>query len=341
MILVTGGTGLVGAHLLLHIIESQNIGLKKVRAIYRNNASIEKTKSVFAFYKKEKLFQQIEWIPADITDVPSLEIAFQNIKTVYHCAALISFDPKDENKLRKINIEGTANVVNFCIAFGIEKLCFISSIATLGDLLPHEKYISEETEWNPEQNHSDYAISKFGAEMEVWRGHQEGLDVIIINPGVILGPVLDHKDWEQGSGQLLTQVKNGLKYYTKGTSGFVAVIDVVKIAMSLMESTIKNERFIVIAENITFQDVLNTMADTLHVKRPNTHASPFLMETLWRLDWLSSVVFRTKRRLSKITAKVTYTQNTYSNHKIKQQLNFNFTAVKPYLQSIIKPIKKI
>ncbi|OUD36329.1 NAD-dependent epimerase/dehydratase family protein [Flavobacterium sp. FPG59] len=341
MILVTGGTGLVGAHLLLHIIESQNSGMEKVRAIYRNNASIEKTKSVFAFYKKEKLFQQIEWVPADITDVPSLEITFQNIKTVYHCAALISFDPADENKLRKINIEGTANVVNFCIAYGIEKLCFISSIATLGDLLPHEKYISEETEWNPEQNHSDYAISKYGAEMEVWRGHQEGLDVIIINPGVILGPVLDHKDWEQGSGQLLTQVKKGLKYYTKGTSGFVAVIDVVKIAMSLMESTIKNERFIVIAENITFQDVLNIMADTLHVQRPNTHASPFLMELLWRLDWISSVVFRTKRRLSKITAKATYTQNIYSNHKIKQQLNFNFTAVKPYLKSIIKPEKKV
>ncbi len=341
MILVTGGTGLVGAHLLLHIIESQNTGMEKIRAIYRNNASIEKTKSVFAFYKKEKLFQQIEWVPADITDVPSLEIAFQNIKTVYHCAALISFDPADENKLRKINIEGTANVVNFCIAYGIEKLCFISSIATLGNLLPHEKYISEETEWNPEQNHSDYAISKYGAEMEVWRGHQEGLDVIIINPGVILGPVLDHKDWEQGSGQLLTQVKKGLKYYTKGTSGFVAVTDVVQIAMSLMESNIKNERFIVIAENIAFQEILNTMADTLHVKRPNTHASPFLMELLWRLDWISSVVFRTKRRLSKITAKATYTQNIYSNHKIKQQLNFNFTAVKPYLKSIIKPVKKV
>jgi dihydroflavonol-4-reductase len=341
MILVTGGTGLVGAHLLLHIIESQNTGMEKIRAIYRNNASIEKTKSAFAFYKKEKLFQQIEWIPADITDVPSLEIAFQNITNVYHCAALISFDPADENKLRKINIEGTANVVNFCIAYGIAKLCFVSSIATLGDLLPHEKYISEKTEWNPEQNHSDYAISKYGAEMEVWRGHQEGLDVIIINPGVILGPVLDHKDWEQGSGQLLTQVKKGLKYYTKGTSGFVAVTDVVQIAMSLMESNIKNERFIVIAENIAFQEILNTMADSLHVKRPNTHASPFLMEILWRLDWLSSVVFRTKRKLSKITAKATYTQNTYSNHKIKQQLNFNFTTVKPYLQSTIKPVKKV
>ncbi len=341
MILVTGGTGLVGSHLLLHIIESRNIGGEKVRAIYRNSASIEKAKSVFAFYKKEFLLQQIEWVQADITDVPSLEIAFQNIKTVYHCAALISFDPKDENKLRKINIEGTANIVNYCIAYGINKLCFISSIATLGDLLPHETNISEESEWNPEQNHSDYAISKYGAEMEVWRGKQEGLQVIIINPGVILGPVLEHKDWEQGSGQLLTLVKKGLKYYTKGTSGFVAVTDVVKTATTLMESTIKNERFIVIAENLAFQVILNTMADALKVKRPNTHASPFLMEILWRLDWLLSFILRTKRKLFKITAKATYTQNTYSNEKIKQQLDYNFTDIKPYLQSIIKPVKEV
>ena len=336
MVLVTGGTGLVGTHVLLQLIESQINGSEKIRAMYRNSASIEKTKSVFAFYKKEHLLQQIEWIPADITDVTSLEIAFQNISQVYHCAALISFDPADENKLRKINIEGTANVVNYCIAYGIKKLCFVSSIATLGDLLPHETYITEETEWNPEQNHSDYAISKYGAEMEVWRGQQEGLDVVIVNPGVILGPVLEHKDWQQGSGQLLTQVKKGLKYYTKGTSGFVAVTDVAKIVTSLMQSSIKNERFIIIAENIAFQEILNTMADVLRVKRPSTHASPFLMELLWRLDWLSSIIFRTKRRLSKITAKATYNLNIYSNQKLKNTIGFEFTAIKPYLLSIIK-----
>ncbi|TDE54899.1 NAD-dependent epimerase/dehydratase family protein [Flavobacterium sp. GT3P67] len=326
MILVTGGTGLVGAHLLLHLIDNG----EKVRAIYRSVASIEKTKSLFATYKKESLFEQIEWIPADITEVPSLEIAFQNIDTVYHCAALISFDPKDEDALRKTNIEGTANIVNFCIAYGIKKLCFVSSIATLGDLLPHEKFITEESEWNPEKPHNDYAISKYGAEMEIWRGQQEGLNVIIVNPGVILGPGFR----EQGSGQLFTKVKNGLKFYTLGSTGFVAVTDVVRIAHQLMQSEVHNERFTLIAENSVFRDILNTMADSLGVKRPEIHAKPFFMEMLWRLDWFVSNIFLQNRKLTQTTAKSSYSTTIYSNQKIKDTLKTDFINVHQYIKEI-------
>ena len=330
MILVTGGTGLVGAHLLLHLIESRSIGSEKVRAIYRSLASMEKTKSLFATYKKESLFDQIEWVPADITEVPSLEIAFQNIDTVYHCAALISFDPKDEDALRKTNIEGTANIVNFCIAYEIKKLCFVSSIATLGDLLPHEKFITEETEWNPEKPHNDYAISKYGAEMEIWRGQQEGLDVIIVNPGVILGPGFR----EQGSGQLFTKVKNGLKFYTLGSTGFVAVTDVIRIAHQLMQSEIKNERFTLIAENSVFRDILNSMADALGVKKPEIHAKPFFMEMLWRLDWFVSNVLQQKRKLSQTTAKASYSTTIFSNQKIKDTLKTDFINIHQYIKEI-------
>ncbi|TDE31809.1 NAD-dependent epimerase/dehydratase family protein [Flavobacterium ranwuense] len=326
MILVTGGTGLVGAHLLLHLIDNG----EKVRAIYRSVASIEKTKSLFATYKKESLFEQIEWIPADITEVPSLEIAFQNIDTVYHCAALISFDPKDEDALRKTNIEGTANIVNFCIAYGIKKLCFVSSIATLGDLLPHEKFITEESEWNPEKSHNDYAISKYGAEMEIWRGQQEGLNVIIVNPGVILGPGFR----EQGSGQLFTKVKNGLKFYTLGSTGFVAVTDVVRIAHQLMQSEVHNERFTLIAENSVFRDILNTMADSLGVKRPEIHAKPFFMEMLWRLDWFVSNIFLQNRKLTQTTAKSSYSTTIYSNQKIKDTLKADFININQYIKEI-------
>jgi nucleoside-diphosphate-sugar epimerase len=276
------------------------------------------------------LFDQIEWIPADITEVPSLEIAFQNIDTVYHCAALISFDPKDEDALRKTNIEGTANIVNFCIAFGIKKLCFVSSIATLGDLLPHEKFITEETEWNPEKPHNDYAISKYGAEMEIWRGQQEGLDVIIVNPGVILGPGFR----EQGSGQLFTKVKNGLKFYTLGSTGFVAVTDVIRIAHQLMQSEIKNERFTLIAENSVFRDILNSMADALGVKKPEIHAKPFFMEMLWRLDWFVSNVMQQKRKLSQTTAKASYSTTIFSNQKIKDTLKTDFINIHQYIKEI-------
>ena len=199
MVLVTGATGLVGSHLALHLLENN----ESVRAIYRNKDTISKTKSVFSLYKREKLFDKIEWVCADITDVPSLEIAFQGIQYVYHCAALISFDPKDEKQLRKVNIEGTANIVNLCLEYRVKKLCHISSIAALGDLKINEIIVNETTEWNPEVYHNDYAISKYGGEIEVFRGQQEGLKVVIINPGIILGPCF----WEVGSGEIFTKIR--------------------------------------------------------------------------------------------------------------------------------------
>lgn len=325
MILVTGGTGLVGAHLLLHLIENG----ENVRAIYRNQKRIEKTKSVFDFYKKTDLFEKIDWLEADILDVPSLENAFIGITQVYHSAALISFDPKDEEKLRKTNIEGAANMVNFSIAKGIEKFCFVSSIAALGDIAPHETYITEETDWNPEKPHSDYAISKYGAEMEVWRGLQEGLNVIIVNPGVILGPPQMMTIFDEGSSEIYRKVANGLSFYTLGSTGFVSIDDVVKITSELMKSDIKNERFTIIADNIVFRDLLNTVADMLKVKRPHIHAKPLFMNLLWIVDFL---LFFKKRSITKATAKASYSNNLYSNEKIKTALGTVFTDIHDYIK---------
>ncbi|OXA91683.1 NAD-dependent epimerase/dehydratase family protein [Flavobacterium hercynium] len=330
MILVTGGTGLVGAHLLLHLVENG----ENVRAIYRSQNNIQKTKSIFELYKKGDLFQKISWFEADILDIPALEIAFTDIEYVYHCAALISFDPKDEDKLRKTNIEGTANMVNFSIAYGIKKFCFVSSIAALGDLAAHETSITEKTEWNPEKPHSDYAISKYGAEMEVWRGLQEGLDVIIINPGVILGPIPTAKICAQGSAELYTKVANGLSFYTLGSTGFISVTDVIRIAFELMKSDIKNERFTLIADNIVFKDILNTIAEALKVKKPNIHAKPLFMNFLWIADGIFSTLFFQKRRLTKATAKASYSNNLYSNEKIKTALGTVFLDVHQYIKDI-------
>lgn len=328
MILVTGGTGLVGAHLLLHLVENG----ESVRAIYRNLESIQKTKNLFSIYQKGTLFEKINWIQADIIDVPSLELVFENVEYVYHCAALISFDPKDEDALRKTNIEGTANMVNFCIDKKIKKLCFVSSIAALGDLKENEKIITEETEWNPEKPHSDYAISKYGAEMEIWRGQQEGLNSVIVNPGIIIGAGF----WEQGSGLLFKKVEKGLLFFTKGSTGIIAVTDVVKIMIQLMDSDVKNERFTLIAENITFQDLLNSIADSLKVKRPTIHATPFLVNIAYKIDWFLSNVLRQKRKLDRATAKASYTENHYSNAKIKTTLQTEFIAIHQYINDISK-----
>ncbi len=326
MILVTGGTGLVGSHLLLHLIENG----ENVRAIYRKLVTIEKTKSLFSLFDKASLFEKIDWIQADIIDIPSLEIAFESVEYVYHCAALISFDPKDEAILRKTNIEGTANIVNFCIAKKVKKICFVSSIAALGDLTANEKLITEKTEWNPEKPHSDYAISKYGAEMEIWRGQQEGLNSIIVNPGVILGPRI----WEQGSGIIFKKIEKGFPFYTRGTTGFIAVTDVVRIAVKLMKSELKNERFTLISQNIVFQDLFNSIADALKVKRPFIYVNPLRTSFFGRMDWFVSTVFRTKRKLDRATAIASHSENLYSNDKITRTLETDFLDIHQYIKEI-------
>lgn len=334
MILVTGATGLVGSHLLIALLENN----EKVRALYRNPKALEKTKSLFDSYNKTSLFDAVEWVQADITDVPSLESVFPNVTLVYHCAALISFDPNDEKALRKTNIEGTANVVNFCLAYQIKKLCYVSSIAALGDLKASEMMVTEETEWNPEIAHSDYAISKYGAEMEVWRGQQEGLSVAIVNPGVILGPGF----WDFGSGLLFTQIAKGLPFYTKGISGFVSVTDVVKSMIRSMESESNGNRFIVVAENISYETVVKTIAVALKVKAPRFYIRPYMTEIFWRIDGLLAFLFGKKRLLSQASARAVHQTDLYSNEKIKSEFHFQFQDVKQCILDIGKyyPQKK-
>ena len=326
MILVTGGTGLVGAHLLLNLVENG----ESIRAIYRQTDSVEKTKSVFQLHQKEHFFSKIDWVQADIIDVPSLEMAFKNVAYVYHCAGLISYNPTDENKLRKTNIEGTANIVNFCLHFNVKKLCHVSSIAALGSLAPNEKQITESTEWNSEIPHSDYAISKYGAEMEIWRGQQEGLNAVIVNPGVIFGAGF----WNQGSGLFFAEIKKGFPFYTNGSTAYVGVTDVVKIMIELMKSDIVGERFTVVSENLTFKEVIFKIAENLKAKRPKIEAKPWMLSIAWRLDWFISTFFRTQRKLSKHSAKALNSADYISNEKIKNALNYEFQSI----DSVIKEV---
>ena len=328
MVLITGATGLVGSHLAIKLLENE----QNVRAIYRNAASIEKTKTLFGLYDKTQLFDKIQWVEADLNDIPALEIAFSGVEYVYHSAALISFDQKDEEKLRKINIEGTANIVNLCLAHAVKKLCHVSSIAALGDLLEHETVVDENTEWNPEKTHSDYAISKYGAEIEVFRAHQEGLSVIIINPGVILGAGF----FDSGSGEIFMKVKNGLKFYSNGSSGFVSVNDVVRAMIQLMDSEISGEKFIIVAENRSYQSILDKIANELKVAKPKYKVSKLALNILWRLDWVLSNVFFQKRKLSKDLAISLTANEIYSNQKIKEKLGFEFEGVDGVIKMIVK-----
>lgn len=320
MILVTGGTGLVGAHLLFHLLNEN----KPIRAIYRNEKKFENVKRIFSYYTKDAdtLFNNIEWVEADLNNIPQLTEAFKDITHVYHCAAFVSFEPNKFDVLKKTNIKGTANVVNFCIGNKVEKLCYVSSIAALSSDLNNE-IITEDTEWNKEIDNSVYAITKYGAELEVWRGTQEGLDAVIVNPGVIIGPGI----WRYGSGSLIKMIYNGLKYYTTGSTGYIDVNDVVKAMIQLVKSDHKNERYILVSENLSFKDFFTKTALYLGVKPPQKEAKPWLLNIAWRLDWLKHKLTGKRRVLSKQTAKSALTETNYSNKKIKDTIGFEFLPI--------------
>ncbi len=323
MILITGATGHIGSHLALLLLEQG----ESFRALYRDEKSKLRTKALLTLYKKTELFEKIEWQKADILDLPSLEKAFEDITHVYHCAALVSFDPNDEEALRKTNIEGTANIVNCCLAHKIEKLCHVSSIAALGDLKDHETghlaIVDEETEWNPEKPHSDYAITKHGAEMEIWRGQQEGLNVVIVNPGIVIGPPL----WDTGSATLFKMAAKGQRFYTNGTMGFIGAKDVAEIMRILMESGISGERFILSSQTLTYREVFSLVARALGKKSPSVYATPWLLSVAWRLDWILANIFRRKRIISKDDARTLHTTAHYSNDKIREATGYVFTEI--------------
>ncbi len=333
MILVTGGTGLVGSHLLYFLLKDN----QTVRAIHRKSSDLEAVKEVFSYYTSayDVLFNKIDWVEADITQIPSMTEAFKDITHVFHAAAYISFDPKHYYKLKKVNIEGTANVVNLCISNKVEKLIHVSSIATLGKV-QKEALISETTKWNSEDKNSVYAISKFGGEMEVWRGTQEGLNATIVNPGIILGS----GHWNSGSGVVLKSVAKGIPFYTSGGIGIVDVQDVAKAMTLLMQNSISNQSYILVGKSIYYKELFSELAVHLSKKPPKKKVPKWLLMAFSKADWLLSIIFRTKRRLLKATVHSLYKLSFYNTSKVETDLNFSFIPYKETLARVAKNYMK-
>lgn len=320
MILLTGATGLVGSHLAFNLIHSG----QKVRAIKRSCSNPNITKRIFNYYSKEadQLFNQIEWVEGDITDICSLQDAMQGIEKIYHCAALVSFQAGDKELLTKINVEGTANVVNAALEGNIQKLCYVSSVAALGKAKQNEP-IDETTEWKDSAENSAYAISKYRAEREVMRGIAEGLQAVIVNPSIIIGP----GEWDKSSATLFRTVWKGLKYYSQGVNAYVDVRDVVNIMIELMESSTSNERFIVCAEHSSYQAFFDLVATYLQKPKPYIHATPLLGELAWRMEKMKSILTGTTPFITKETARTANQKVNYQNDKIKKALKYSFISI--------------
>ena len=322
MILITGGTGLVGSHLLY----SLTLLGKKVRALKRSASSIRNVWNTFSYYsdEPEKLFELIEWFEGDIEDVYSMLDAMDGVTEVYHAAALVSFDPKDEKALWKANVEGTGNMVNAALEKKISKFCYVSSVAAVGK----EKLnvpITEETYWKLNDTISNYSISKYSAEQEVWRANEEGLNVVIVNPSFIIGP----GNWNSAtSSNAFNTVYKGLPFYSGGRTGFVDVRDVVKTMILLMECDVNAQRYIISAENVTFKEFFDIAHECMGKRKPSIKVGKMLSETVWRAEKVLGSLSGYKPLITKETANSAQQVNTFSNQKIKELLNYDFIPLK-------------
>jgi nucleoside-diphosphate-sugar epimerase len=319
-VLVTGGTGLVGSHLLVKLVAAGH----SVRAIQRSSSDLTLVERLFTHYhpQQPELFTKIQWTEGDVTDYYSLLDAMEGVSKVYHSAAFVSFNPGDKKQMFRVNEEGTANVVNACLKTGIEKLCYVSSIATLGSA-NNGHSIDEDSIWQADEHHSNYSLSKFRAEMEVWRGTKEGLNAVVVNPGIIIGP----GDMTRSSGALFKSVSNGMPFYTLGTSGFVDVRDVVNAMILLTESDANDERFVLTAENLSYQTIFTLVSDALNVKRPSREAKPWMTSLAWRLDALKSFLTRADRKFTRENAKTAHNVSHYSSERFCTRFNYKFIPI--------------
>jgi len=324
MILVTGGTGLVGSHLLYELALKGT----EIKALKRKASNLELVRKTFLGYDKNagKLFDRVSWIEGDVLDIYSLEDAMKGVDDLYHCAGMVSFYGKDKRALYRTNSNGTANVVDAALNSGIRKLCHVSSISALGKTRQGET-LTENHFWKTSKNNSHYAISKYAAEREIWRGAEEGLEVIVVNPAIILGP----GDWNNGSSKLFPTVWSGMFYYTNGVNGYVDVRDVVRIMVQLMESDIKNQRFILSASDVSYRQIISMIAQSFNKKQPFFKLYPWMGELGWRMEKLKLLIGK-RPTYSRQIAESAFHEFHYSNQKITAALNYQFIPIKKSIE---------
>ncbi len=310
-ILITGATGFVGSYLLQYLLRK---GYHNISALRRTNSPMEMV-APFA--------RQVRWLEGDVLDVPFLEEAMQGIQQLYHCAALISTDSKDADLLQQVNTVGTSNVVNIALYRGVERMLHVSSIAAIGRLKNRQR-VHEQSKWQRSPLNSNYGISKYQAEQEVWRGVAEGLQAVIINPGIVLGSGI----WDRGTGQFFSRVAKGLRYFPIGGSGFVDVRDVARMCIQLMESDLQSQRFLAIGENHSYKAVFDMIADEMQKRRPSIRVSPWLGKIAWRAAAVAAALSGRPSSLTRQTVELTNRTYLYDNTRSRQQLHFEYTPIR-------------
>lgn len=314
MVLVTGGSGLLGTHLILHL---HGLGILP-RAIYRQSIP-------------PGLQHLAQWVQADLLDVVDLQAAMLGVTQVYHCAGMVSFVGSQKEALFKVNVDGTANVVNAALSAQVEKLVHVSSVAALGRIRPGA-LIDEGMQWTPETSNSEYGRTKYLGEMEVWRGIGEGLNAVIVNPSIIFG---EHGHWDMGSMRMFKTVQSGFPWYSTGITGFVDANDVALAMTELMNSAVTGQRFVVSGDNAVYRDVFFMVADGFCVQRPSKMVTPFVAAMVWRLAALASFFTQKAPFITKETARTSLAEARFSHAKLLTALpGFQFTPLPQTIKRI-------
>ncbi|MDP4281770.1 MAG: NAD-dependent epimerase/dehydratase family protein [Bacteroidota bacterium] len=323
LILVTGGTGLVGSHLLYELTKAG----EKVRAIRRPASDTGRVRKIFSYYTENpaSLLGNIDWVEADLLDSGALEDAMEGVTEIYHVAGVVSFRKGDHKNMLKTNIEGTANLVDLALEREDIKFCFVSSVSTIG-LPENNRLANEETNWQTSRKNSVYSISKYGAEREVWRGIEEGLRAVIVNPSTILGPGF----WNTHS-VFFKLVRDGMKYYTLGVNGYVDVMDVAKAMILLMNKEIFGERFILTSENLSTKELISRIANHLGKPVPTVQVTSGMACILRLADSCRSFLTGCPPLLTREFVSAALQNFPTTSEKIRKRLDFSF---KPMDQSI-------
>jgi len=332
-IFLTGGTGMLGAHLLLDLARSGT----SVRALKRRNSDLRWVRKIFSWYASDadRLFDAIEWVDGDLMEKESLREAMAGVDVVIHAAAKVSFDPGDREVVLRENMEGTAYLVDLALELKIPRFCHVSSVAALGN--PDAGItVKEDFSWKNDRKRSAYSESKFQSEVEVWRGIEEGLQAIIVNPSVILGP----GNWHNSSPRLFQTVYNGMKFYTSGGTGFVDVRDVSKVILQLLQpeawESAVNQRFVLSAENLTYRDLFGQIASALQRPQPTIPANRLLLQLGWRGSRLVSALTGKQPSLTRETARSASRTSLYDGSKITRTIDFAYTPISRTIQEIGK-----
>jgi len=309
MIAVTGANGLLGSFTIRKLIQEQ----KSFVAIKRAGSDTTLLQDV-----EEK----IQWRTADVLNPFMLTDALEGCTNVIHAAAIVSFNPHRANEVLEINAVGTRNVVNVCLQQNIKRLVHISSVAALGRQ-KEQTLIQEDSKWVDNPMNSVYANSKYKAELEVFRGQEEGLNTVILNPSVILAPA----DWNRSSAKLFRYAWNHRPFYIDASLNYVDVRDVASCAYQLLESNFEAQRFIANAGNISFKKFFEKTANQFDVKPPSIRLSKNVVKGVARVERVRTWFTRSEPLITRETAQLVGSQFLYDNKKIKKNLKFEFQTL--------------